>query len=308
MSRAIYLVELRAGPSDTGVRDLRRLLKVLLRHHGMHCIGAREIGQPPKTQTISRAAGHRRRQHGFRHGGGQRRTPMSIGKRKTSGGDFLPRFKIDGRSAAMSMEDRVKEDGEWTSKSQNVPYGKFRAIIDIANIERGYVDFTSRKPDMKFFRLGEDIGDPPSKNHKEGLRVLLQMSTSLGGGVRELISTAIGVYNAFDKLHDNYEKGLVDHPDCLPIVECDGIHEEKLGNGTSAAPIWRIVRWVPRPPELPVDGIPLPNQTAKAADAENEEDHEMAEAIAARSARKKTPMGRSGTNGGHDDMDDEIPF
>jgi len=232
---------------------------------------------------------------------------MSIGKRKTSGGgDFLPRFKIDGRTAAMSTEDRVQEDGNWTSKSQNIPYGKFRAIIDMANIERGYADFTGRKPDMAFFPLGEDIGEPPGKNHKEGLRVLLQMSTSLGGGVRELISTAIGVYNAFDKLHDDYEKGLVDHPGCLPIVECAGINEQKLGNGTSAAPIRRIVGWVPRPPELPVGGIPLPK--AADTDEDEEEDHEMAEAIAARSARKKTPISRSGSNGGHDDMDTEIPF
>jgi hypothetical protein len=235
---------------------------------------------------------------------------MSIGKRKTSGGEFLPRFKIDGRSAAMSLEDRVKENGEWKTKSQNVPYGNLRAIVDIANLQRGYADFTGRVPDMEFFPLGKDIGDPPTPNHKEGIRVLLLMDTSLGGAVRELISTGIAVYDSFDALHTEWESGLdPDHPDYLPVVECDGIREEKIGNGVSAAPIWKIVNLVPRPPELPAGGIPLPKPAAKAADdaAGEDVDHELAEAIEEiEKAQKQIASGgrRSGAGG----MDDPLPF
>jgi hypothetical protein len=41
-SRAVYVVRLRARPGDGGVRALRQLLKVLLRHHQLRCVSVRE--------------------------------------------------------------------------------------------------------------------------------------------------------------------------------------------------------------------------------------------------------------------------
>jgi hypothetical protein len=300
------------------LRKLRPALKILRRWYGLRCVSAYET--IPTIQT-SHAADHRHRRHASIFGGGlQRRRQMSIGKRKTGGASILPRLKIDGRTAGIYQEDRVKGSQGWESEQQSIPYGKFRATMDLTNLERGYADFSGRVPDLQFKPLGEDIGDPPSENHKEGIRVLMQMDASLGGAVRELISTAIAVYDSFDALHDKYEAGLADHRGELPVVECSGVTESKIGKGTSAAPVWRIVEWVPRPPELPVAGIPLPKRTVKTADAEEDESDdgaEMIEAIATLAAKKQSDderveaiaaqKDRSG-GGGYADMDDEIPF
>ncbi len=82
-----------------------------------------------------------------------------------------------------------------------------------------------------------------------------------------------------------------------------------------------IVEWVPRPPELPAAGIPLPKRTAKTADVEDEDESddgaETIEAIAALAAKKQSDAERieaiaaqkdRSSGGGYADFDDEIPF
>jgi hypothetical protein len=206
--RPLYLITLQGRGTDD-IRRLRRMLKALGRR-GLRCIAACETTSTNCTLPVADFR-HRRRAFTRGRGGGHRRAQMSIGKRKTGGGNFLPRFKINGLTAAMFLLDRVYTKGKgYDTESRNVPYGKFRATFDMANVERGYADFTGRVPDLVFSPLGKDIGEPPSKKHKEGNRVLMLMDATLGGTVRELISTASGVYYSFDTLHDDYIAGLDD--------------------------------------------------------------------------------------------------
>jgi hypothetical protein len=218
---------------------------------------------------------------------------MSIGKRKNSS-EILPRLKVDGRTGGLYREDRVHTKGQgWDTEQTNIPHDKFRAIMDLVNFERGYFSFPrGAAPDMRLYPLGRDIGDAPSDKHKEGIRVVMKLDASLGSTVREFVSTAVGVYYSFDALHDEYLAGLADHPGQLPIVECVGVQEEKTSAGTSAAPIWKIVGWAPRPPELPASGIPPYKPTKKASD-DAEEFGTVKE--------YKRPRPKDG-------MDDEIPF
>jgi hypothetical protein len=196
---------------------------------------------------------------------------MGIGKRKSSG-DILPRLKIDGRTGGLYEEDRAYVRGQgWETSQRAIPTNEFRAIMDLATMEHGWFSFPrGAVPDMRLFPLGKDIGNEPSDKHKEGIRVLMKMDASLGSMVRELVSTAIGVYYSFDALHDEYVAGLADHPGQLPVVDCVGVQEEQTKTGTSAAPIWKIVGWQPRPPELPKTGIP-PYKPKKAASGDGEE-------------------------------------
>jgi hypothetical protein len=186
-------------------------------------------------------------------------------------------------------EDRVYTEGQgWATEQRGVPFGQFRAIFDLPNLQHGWFNFTRGASDVQLYALGEDIGDRPGKDYREGIRVLV----SRDGVVRELSSTAVSVRNSFDTLHDDYEADLdPEHPDYLPVVQVAGVTEEKTPNGTSAAPIWKIVEWVPRPPELPAGGIAPAKYAAKDKAANG--DGTIAEF-------KRAPV--------RNEMDDEIPF
>jgi hypothetical protein len=212
---------------------------------------------------------------------------MALGKRK-SGNDFLPPLKYDARVGHLMLPDRVFVDGRWESE-QRIVNDEFQAVFDLENLQRGRIKFPKgAAPEATLVPAGADPGDPPTDDHKEGLRVIVKMADELGGDVRELMSTAIALWNAMNDLHDKYEAGVADHPDELPIVTLTGTRETKTQSGTSFVPIFAIADWVPRPAELPTAGIPI-GQPRKAS-------------AAAKPAAPSRPVKV------RDDMDDEIPF
>jgi hypothetical protein len=189
---------------------------------------------------------------------------MGLGKRKT-GGDYLPVWKWDARTGKACLQDRVYSGGRWETEQRNIDHSKFRAVFDMENVLRGWINFPSgAPPEMKMVRAGEDPGDPPSDKHKEGVRLIVKMDESLGGGVRELLSTAWAMWTAIDALHDAYTAAVVRHPGHLPAVDIVDVREERTAAGTSYAPVFKIVGWVPRPPELPVAGTPITQRTKAA--------------------------------------------
>jgi hypothetical protein len=132
----------------------------------------------------------------------------------------------------------------------------------------------------------QDYGDPPGDDWKEGVRLLLQMAGEHAEtGARELLSTAVGFWEALSDLHDAFLAGAADHPGMLPVVEIERVRELP-GKTVSYAPVFKIVTWVPRPPGLPTGGI-------------------------ARVAPKSAPNANGAATRRPkvlDDMQDEIPF
>jgi hypothetical protein len=60
---------------------------------------------------------------------------------------------------------------------------------------------------------------------------------------------------AIDALHDAYLAAVDANPGKLPLVALDDIREVDNPSGTSFEPVFEIIDWVPRPTELPADGI-----------------------------------------------------
>jgi hypothetical protein len=190
---------------------------------------------------------------------------MAIGKRK-SGGNFLPALKYDARVGTLYLQDRVYENGRWESEQRDVTK-EFRAAFDMQNLLRGWIKFPKgAPPQMHLVPIGQDPGDAPDDDYKEGLRVLVQMDQSLGGDVRELMSTAVALWNAMDALHDAYLADAAKHPGALPVVDLADKVETKTTAGTSVAPIFEIIGWLPRPPDMPAEiAKPVPKQKQKAS-------------------------------------------
>jgi hypothetical protein len=215
---------------------------------------------------------------------------MGIGKRSNK--DFLPVMKYDGRTGEFSLINRVQnDDDEWESVASVIAPKDFRAVPALDVAEVGWVAFPSgQAPDTALVAAGDDAaarwGEPPTENHKLGVRLIWKMPGNLGGGIRELLGTSIGLWNGIDALMDAYAADADKQPGKLPVVTLAKVQEHKSRNGTTYTPVFKIATWAPRPTELP-NIPPLATRTES-----------IPQATAKPSASAKPPA----------EYEDEIPF
>jgi len=218
---------------------------------------------------------------------------MAIGKRRTDI-DRLGKLKWDFEIGKFVLENRVRTDSGWENEQHNVDNSGFRAVFDMIHIQCGWIAYLKGEGlNAVLEPLGQDYGDPPTDKHREGLRLIVKTDETIGGDVRELISTSSAIWNAIDTLHDAYIADVQKHEGCLPAVDVAEVHKETIGNGTILVPVLKIVGWVPRPPELPANGIPLFKRVKKDGAGRN-----SGEPASGDYTRPKV----------EDDMDKEIPF
>jgi hypothetical protein len=181
---------------------------------------------------------------------------MSIGKRKSGGGNFDLLLRYDARHGAAYLCDRVRQpDGTWQTEQKTI--NNFTAVFDLPNIEIGWMAFASNgPPSFKMVKadMGADIGAAPSPKHKEGFRLRLKLKGD-GGSVREFSSTAAATWQGVDKLHTAFLEEHGKHPGKLPLVKLTGTSPIKSPMGLSHEPNFQITDWVDRPPELPAPAI-----------------------------------------------------
>jgi hypothetical protein len=135
---------------------------------------------------------------------------MALGKRRDAS-TITPLIKFDARSGKTTRCDREQDSsGKWTTKDVDIS-DTFEAVFDLENIEIGWIAFKGGRPDFKMVKAGADIGDPPSKDHKEGFRLRLKLINGAGSDVRELSSTAKAVWMSIDELHDEFLEAVVKH-------------------------------------------------------------------------------------------------
>ena len=248
-SQPVYLIELQ-GTSDRDIHALRALLKALGRRHDLRCLSARE-----RSRTLTAAA--------RASTAATKEANMAIGRRKTDGS--LNKLNWDFRIGKPVLEDRVRTGNGWETEQRNLETDEFRAVFDPENIEVGWIAFVKGEGlNARLVHVGEDYGDRPSNDHKEGLRIVVKMDPALGGDLRELISTSPALWSAVDQLHSDYLADVDKHPNnCLPVVDIADVREQPTHSGAILVPTFKISGWVPRPQDLPAMGIPLIRRVKK---------------------------------------------
>jgi hypothetical protein len=264
-----FTVVFRTMPGVDGVHAMRALLKIARRCLGLIAVDAREQNaSAPTIHPIAAALGQLRRdvrdrlpdtrQHPSvvrppRRAGSDLAawtTPMSLGKRKSS--DFMPIAKYDARSGVFFLQDRVLGPNGYETEQRDVTDG-FRAIFDLEQAERGWIKYPKGgPPDLVMVPAGEDPGEAPSKDHKEGIRLTLKMLSVDDGGVRELQSTSLAMWTAIESLHNAWTRQAADHPGEVPTAKLTDVIETKTANGSSFTPILEIDGWVARPIDMPL--------------------------------------------------------
>lgn len=163
---------------------------------------------------------------------------------------FLDRFKYDARYGTFTRVDRRQENGDWITEKHEIPLDDVEFIADVPNMKIGWMYFSaSGAPDFRMFNINEDIGPQPGDGYKEGFKLKVKLTNGAGDDVRELASTALGLWKSIDELHSEYEAGAKKNKGKLPLV---GIDEDVVieGKTTTHRPTFRIIKWVARPSDL----------------------------------------------------------
>lgn len=187
---------------------------------------------------------------------------MALGLQSGGGGgdfDRTPIIKYDARAGRIFRIDRANIDGAWQTDQVEITSG-FQAIMDLENIEVGYLHFPAgAAPSLHMVKFGETMPAKPSTEHKQGFRVLMKLGKSSGGDVREMAANAAVSIAGIDELHTAYTAGVAANPGLLPVVALETTKAitktGKDANGkpqssTNYQPVWSIVKWVERPAEL----------------------------------------------------------
>ena len=85
----------------------------------------------------------------------------------------------------------------------------------------------------------EGVGTNGKATHKQGFRLQVAMPKDLGGGVRELSSTAGCVIEAVDKLHDTFKEAPEAQAGKLPVVHISRVLPVKSGQSTNYQPVFK---------------------------------------------------------------------
>ena len=168
-----------------------------------------------------------------------------------TGGDFLGIIKYDARAARIFRIDRAV-DGRVPIDITDT----FAAVLDLENIETGWLNFSGPQPDFKLVRMGEVLPVRPSENHKNGVRLMLKLHPSCAGQdkpIREFSTSAKAALSGIEKLYLDYQQSKPENGK-LPIVQMQGSTPIRTGTGdrqsTNYVPKFVIVGWAGRPSDL----------------------------------------------------------
>lgn len=222
---------------------------------------------------------------------------ISVASANSDGGDFLPLLTYNAKAGRMKLTQRVEGAGGWETQEEDVSFKQPGFVMDLAEVKVGWLFFKAGMGPIKaLVPIGQPLPPCPTGDFgtdqngkamkpKQGfcLRVLDGKRV-----LREFSSNAGCVVQSMDELHTAYTNAPEAAQDMLPVVKFVGTDEQKTKHGSNYAPIWEIVKWVPRSslPEFGPRTVPPP--AAKAAPA-------AAPVVAAR-------------GGGEKPFDDEIPF
>src|SRR5262249_1799175 len=171
--------------------------------------------------------------------------------------------KVEARHGSFYRVDR-NSNGE----VEQTTIVDLKAIFDLENLQVGWIAFNAGSPpSFKLVRAGQDIGNAPSDKHRQGLRLRVRLAGDKGVA-REFSSTAATLWNAIDRLHDEFERDRGKHSGKLPYVHLAKIEQVRTLLGVVFSPTFEIISWVVRPAELTI----APSQVADPAQADVEFD------------------------------------
>lgn len=163
--------------------------------------------------------------------------------RSGGGGDFLPIMTYAATTGEWLAHNSENDGSGWVRSRAEIDVPT-KVVMDLDNIEEGWILIGQGHVDMVMAKHGEGVPDRPSVEHKAGFRITLG-NKSLG--LRQFSHTAKTVRGAISKLHDQWIRERGDNPGKLPVVEIGKPETIEMDgrNGVLRfkAPVFSIVGW-----------------------------------------------------------------
>ena len=162
-----------------------------------------------------------------------------------SAGDILPIIKYSAQSGDFVRVDRFQtSDGTWDKEEQELAF-PMEIIMDLGNIEVGWISFEGGGPSFEMAKLGEQMPERPTAKHSQGFRVKIANKEL---GLREFSHQAKTVVRVMDALHTEFEGLQSKHKGKVPVVQITGtervLSKSPKGDKVYKAPVWKISKWV----------------------------------------------------------------
>jgi hypothetical protein len=188
---------------------------------------------------------------------------LSYGGGETASGDFLPLVNYNAKAGRLKFSQRVEVNGRWEKQEEDVSFQQPAFVADLENIQVGWLFFKAgMAPVRALVKIGQPIPPCPAGDYgfdergnaakpKQGFALRVLDGNRI---VREFSSNAAAVLGAIDTLHSQYEAAPEKAQGLLPVLQFQGATEVKGKHGSNYTPNFAIVKWVPRPAELPAPG------------------------------------------------------
>ena len=203
---------------------------------------------------------------------------MGFMQSNTGGEDFKTFIKYNAKA------------GRWYTKEDKADAEEFEvrdmtAVFDFGSLRTGWFLFAPGVAPIK--QLNDEISTfmpRPAEGFKQGFQINLFSNKNLLG-IREFASTAGIVIDSMNELYDVATAAPEKNEGKLPVVKCTDVRPVTGAHGTNYAPVFQIVDWVARPPEL--------TEEVKQGEGNGAGGHK--------------PQADNG-GGFDDDLDDSVPF
>ena len=170
----------------------------------------------------------------------------------TGGGsaDFVQYVKYNAKAGRWYCKN---DDGEAEVK-------QLTAIFDLAQIKTGNFKYAAGvAPDYRFDSSVGACDAASDEGYKRGFYVLMYSPKTLGG-VREFSSNAGTVNEAMNDLYSAFEAAPEAKAGKCPVVTCEDVQPVENKHGTNYRPVFKIVKWVDRPDDLPMQKATVATQ------------------------------------------------
>ncbi len=182
---------------------------------------------------------------------------MAFGFQKSSG-DFLPIVKYDAKDGRISKRDSVAGPQGFEKTDTDIT-DTFSAVIDLENIQTGWVYFTPNEGPKRVMStyLKDPMPERPADKdpngkplYRQGFTIHMALGKQCGGGIYEMTGNSNMLVEAMGTLHDEYLKGTNENPGRLPVVVFNGARKEQTKFGNFYRPSFSIETWSNRPAGL----------------------------------------------------------
>lgn len=179
-----------------------------------------------------------------------------------SDGDFAPYLKYNAKAGRFY----VKAEGA----SEETEILNPLLAFDMANIKTGWLFYPEGSGPQKVWDASASQAAPrppgPQK-WKRGFEVMVIGNSNIPStqqriGLREFSSTAGNTISAILRMYAEYEAGLTQNPNKVPVYGCDGVKPIVGAYGTNYEPLFTLKSWVEQS-KVPDFSVHQPKQEEK---------------------------------------------